>query len=543
MSNRIVIIGGLSAGPSAAAKARREDENAEILLFEKTNHISYATCGIPYALSGKIKDRDKLLVVKPQLLESRFKVEMHLNEPVEAIDTENKTVQTNQGSYHYDKLIYAAGAFAFTPDIKGLKENPNWAHAKSLEDYDRIIKSEAFQKAKRVSIIGAGLIGLETAENLVEKGLEVNVIERGQTVLGPWGQSFGYMAGEILKDHGVNLRTGSEVVELAEDGSLILDSGESLDSDFLIVSIGVIPNTGLLKDRGVETIGNGAIVVNDHMETSIKDVYAAGDCAAIPDQILNQSGWFPMGTHSNKAGRVAGVNAVGKNEVFKGGYGTAIMQLFDHTISKTGKNARDLERAGIPFERTLIIAGVTPGFYPDPSDLILEIFYHAESHRILGAELLGKKGVDKRTDVLATAIYAKLSIDDLPQLDLAYAPPYSPAKDPVVVAGFVAGNSMSKSYKEVGVEAAESLIDSKQDLQVLDLRNPGELKAGKIDASINIPLDQLRERLDELDSNKPTLVYCAKGLRGYLGTLILAQHGFGKLYNLAGGFTMWNKLH
>ena len=543
MSRRIIIIGGLSAGPSAAAKARREEEDAEILLFEKTNHISYATCGIPYALSGKINNRDKLLVVKPQLLETRFKVEMHLNEPVEAIDAKNKTIQTSLGEYSYDKLIYTAGAFAYTPSIDGLSTYPNWAHAKSLEDYDRIVQSEAFQNAKRVTIIGAGLIGLETAENLIHKGLEVNVIERGQTILGPWETNFGHMAGKVLQDNGVHLRTNSEVSAIEDNGDLKLKSGEVIPSDFLIISIGVVPNTGLLKDQGVQTLSNGAIVVNEKMETSLKDIYAAGDCAAIPDQILNQAGWFPMGTHSNKGGRVAGANAVGKQEVFKGAYGTAIMQLFDHTISKTGKNSRDLTRAGIPFERTLIISGVTPGFYPNPTDLIVEIFYHATTQVILGAELFGKRGVDKRTDVFATAIYAKLTIEDLTQLDLAYAPPFSPAKDPVVVAGFVAGNSTKNQYTEASVELAKELISNQKDLQIVDLRTPGELQVGKIEKSINIPLDQLRDRLNELDSQKTTLVYCAKGLRGYLGTLILQHYGFDQLHNLAGGFTFWNKVN
>ena len=538
MPKTIIVIGGLSAGPSAAAKARRQNENAQIILFEKTNHISYATCGIPYAFSGKIMDRDKLLVVKPELLERRFKIDVHLNDPVVAIDVINKTVTASSGQYQYDELIYAAGAYAFTPSIKGLNTYTNWAHAKSLDDFDRIIKSENFQNAKHVTVVGAGLIGLETAENLVERGLEVTVIERSKQVLGQWSDNFGFMAANILRDHGVDLKLGSSLIEISTNGELLLDTGESLNTDYLVMSIGVVPNTKLLVDQGVKTVSNGAIIVDEHMRSNIPNVYAAGDCAAIPDQITGGANWFPMGTHSNKAGRVAGGNAAGGNFLFKGGYGTAIMKLFDYTIARTGKTAKDLNGLKWDYETTTIIAGVTPGFYPGQEDLIVQIYYSSEDYKILGAEVIGKKGADKRIDVLATAIYAKLGISDLPNLDLAYAPPYSAAKDPVVVAGFVAENAQSGLFKELQPEDLELM----KDLQIVDLRNPSELNSGKVGKSINIPLDQLRERISELDPQRPTLVYCAKGLRGYLGALILKHNRFNQVYNLAGGFGYYKRL-
>lgn len=543
-NQRIIIIGGLSAGPSAAAKARREDEHAEILLFEKTNYISYATCGIPYAISGKIKDREKLIVVKPTLLENRFKVQMHLDEPVTGVDVNAKEVYTEKGVYEYDKLIYAAGATAFTPAVQGLDVFRAWSHAKSLEDFDRIVQASEFQNAETVAVVGAGLIGLETAENLIDMGKKVVVIERGPHILGPWDDKFTIMGEKILRENGIDLKLNAELIRIGEDGSLYFKDGSQTKADYLIMSIGVVPNTRMLADQGAETLGNGALIVNDKMETNLPDVYAAGDCAAIPDQLLEEPGWFPMGTHSNKAGRVAGANAVGAEEHFKGGYGTAIMKMFDYTIARTGLGPKKLNRIGKDFKSSFSMAGATPGFYPDQSFITTEIYYDPETKIILGAEAIGKRGVDKRIDVLSTAIYAKLTIEDLPQLDLAYAPPFSPAKDPVIVSGFVGENSEKGIYTEVKVDELDELINQVPDLQIIDVRNPDELrKLGHIPGAINIPLDQIRDRLDEIDKAHPILLYCAKGLRGYLSTLILHHNGFKELNNLAGGYTAYLNMY
>ncbi|OHX64264.1 FAD-dependent oxidoreductase [Flammeovirga pacifica] len=542
---RIIVIGGLSAGPSAAAKARRTDENAEIILFEKTANISYATCGIPYAFSGKIKDRNKLLVVKPDLLRQRFNIDVHLEEPVTNIDPESHIVYTAKGEYKYDKLVYATGGTAITPPIDGLAEYKEWAHAKTIEDFDRIVKSDILSSANNITIVGAGLIGLETAENLVQIGKKVTIVELGQHILGPWDDKFATMGEKVLSENGVNLQLGKSIKQINKDGSLILSDDTTIDSEFLIMSIGVKPITEMLTSKGAAHLPNGALIVNDKMETNLPDIYAAGDCASIPHIVTNAEGWFPMGTHSNKGGRVAGANAVGGNEVFPGGYGTAIMEMFDHTIARTGAGPKVLEREGIPFESTFIIANSHPGFYPGGKDMFIEIYYTKDTHVILGAELFGEKGVDKRTDVLATAIYAKLTIEDLPNLDLAYAPPFSPAKDPVIVAGFVAQNAQKGLFKEVNVAVAKAAFESNEDITILDVRNPLELEnAGKIDTrALNLPLDSLRENLDQIDRNKPLYVTCAKGLRGYLASLILAHNGFNNIHNIAGGFTAWKKIN
>ncbi|ANQ52147.2 FAD-dependent oxidoreductase [Flammeovirga sp. MY04] len=542
---RIIVIGGLSAGPSAAAKARRTDENAEIILFEKTANISYATCGIPYAFSGRIKDRNKLLVVKPDLLRQRFNIDVHLEEPVTNIDPDNHMVYTPKGEYKYDKLVYATGGTAITPPIEGLADYTEWAHAKTIEDFDRIIKSDVLNSANEITIVGAGLIGLETAENLMQIGKKVTIIELGKHILGPWDDKFATMGEKVLEDNGVSLELGKSIQKINTDGSLVLSDGKTISSDFLIMSIGVKPITEMLTSKGANHLPNGALIVNERMETNLPDIYAAGDCASIPHIVTNAEGWFPMGTHSNKGGRVAGANAVGGNETFPGGYGTAIMEMFDHTIARTGAGPKVLERDGIAYESTFIIANSHPGFYPGGKDMFIEIYYTPDTHVILGAELFGQKGVDKRADVLATAIYAKLTIEDLPNLDLAYAPPFSPAKDPVIVAGFVAQNAQKGLFKEVNVAIAKEAFESGDDITILDVRNPAELEnAGRIDdRALNLPLDTLRENLDKIDTKKPIYVTCAKGLRGYLASLILAHNGFQNIHNIAGGFTAWNKIN
>lgn len=544
--HRIIVIGGLSAGPSAVAKARRVNENAEILLFEKTSHISYATCGIPYALSGRIKTRDKLMVVGPDLLEKRFGVEVHLNEPVLSIDPEGHKVFTERGIYEYDKLVFAAGGTAVVPPIEHLESYENWAHAKTIEDFDRIMKRGVIDRADHITLVGAGLIGLETAENLIHKGKKVTVIEYADQVLSNWDQKFARMSETVLRDNGIELKLGTFVKAVDPyTNELILNTGERMFTDFTLIATSIKPNTEMLIQRGAEHLKNGALIVNPKMETSLPDIYAAGDCASIRDHLTSESGWFPMGTHSNKGGRTAGANAAGGNETFNGAYGTAIMKLFDHTIARTGMGPKSLRSAGMDFRSSLTITGATPSFYPDQKDIIMEIHYAPDSGKIYGAEIIGEHGVDKRIDVMSTAIYAGLTIEDLPNLDLAYAPPYSPAKDPVIVAGYVAQNSIKEDFTEVSVTEAARYFEStdENEYTILDVRTPSEIhKLGAIKNALNISLNDLRDRLEELETDKNIYVHCAKGIRGYLASLILVHHGFKNVFHMAGGFTAWTKI-
>ena len=544
MNKKIIVIGGLSAGPSAAAKARREDENAEIILFEKTENISYATCGIPYAFSGKIKNREKLIVVKPELLRDRFNIDVHLNEPVISIDPDKQEVITPKGTYQYHKLVYATGGSAIIPPIKNLDSCDLWTTCKTLEDYDKIIKDKVLEDKESIAIIGAGLIGIETAENLIEAGKTVHIIERGNDVLSIFSPMYSRLLRKVLTSNKVNVHLNTTATELnLKDNELILDDGRVIPADYLIIGIGVIPNTKMLKDKGAKTSPNGALIVDENMKTSLPNVYSAGDCVVLNNLITDNYQYFPMGTHSNKGGRTAGVNISShkENRTFKGAYGTGIVKVFDYTAGRTGLTPNLTQN--FPYKSSLIVAKSHPGFYPDGSDVFVTLYFEEDSLRIVGAEVFGKVGVDKRIDVLATAIYAKLSIEDLPNLDLAYAPPFSPAKDPIIVAAYAGENEILGDFSTILPLELNDMIRSKESFQLVDVRNPDEIeKLGKIENAINIPLDDLRGRINELDKEHPVYIYCAKGMRGYIASRILEHNDFDNVTNISGGFNVWNML-
>lgn len=552
----IIIVGGLSAGPSAAAKARRENEHARIMLFEKTADISYATCGIPYALSGVIASRDKLLVVRPELLQQRFNIEMHLGETVLDIDAPAQEVITTRGRYHYDQLVFAAGARAVIPPIAGddgaspdtWQQAPNWSTVRSLDDFDRLTPLLTDGRTRRAVVLGGGLIGVETAENLHKRGIAVTVIEGAEQILAQWSPPFAHFAQTVMTEHGVEVITGHSAQTIhTADGRITAvtvtnRAGQQrrLDTDLLLLSTGIRPNTEMLLRQGAQAMPNGALIVNDQMQTSLPHIYAAGDCVALPNPLSGTRSYLPLGTHSNKAGRTTGINAVGAvTDRYPGGYGTAIVQVFNFTLARTGLTQREL--GDRPVARSYIHANATPSYYPDARDMVLEITYEPETGRLLAAEAFGEHGVDKRIDVLATCLYAGLTVEDLPNLDLAYAPPYSPAKDPVVVAGYVAGNHRRHQCAPLSpMQFAQALAASPQSYQLLDVRTASERSChGAIAGGLHIELDQLRDRLHELDHNRPVYVYCARGTRGYLAALILKHHGFGVVRNLAGGFKAW----
>lgn len=544
--NKILVVGGLSAGPSAAAKARREDENAEIILFEKGANISYATCGMPYAFSGVIESRDKLIVVKPQLLRDRFNIDVKLNEEVTDINPETKVLTTPKGTYDYDKLIFATGASSLVPPIKGLQNTSNWSTCRTMSDFDKIMAEVLPDAAQNISVIGSGLIGVEVAENLAEAGKNVTLIEGGSEVLPMWESHFGYFAHSVLEDHNIKVIDSTFVQEFfTEKGkitSVKLNELEQLDTDFVILSIGIKPNTNLLTTKGAAHLKNGALKVNEKMETSLKDIYAAGDNAAIKNLQTGDYDYFPLGTHSNKGGRAAGANAAGKDILFKGAYKTAIIKVFDYTLARTGHNSKTLDILNIPYKKLTSVAGATPSYYPNQKDLIIELYYHADTEEILGAELFGAHGVDKRVDVLATAIFAKLKVSDLSQLDLAYAPPFSPAKDPLVVTSFMAENISKDKCSQLTVHEMEAYLENKNsdDYTIVDIRETHEYQKGFIKNAINMPLDSLRQNLDAIkDKDKALIIYCQRGLRGYLARLIFKHYGFKNVISIAGGFKLW----
>lgn len=544
MQKRIIIIGGLSAGPSAAAKARRENESAEILLFERSSNISYATCGIPYALSGVIPSRDKLLVVEAKLLEDRFNIDVRLNEEVTDISPENKTVTTTKGEYTYDSLVFATGARAMVPPIENIDKSNNWSTVRSLADFDKIMKVGLLDSVKNITILGAGLIGVEVAENINKLGKHVTLVEGNPNILSMWQPKFSQFAQYELEQHGIEVITGQFAKKFEIDGERItqvnLSNGLLIDTDFVIVSTGIRPNTEILLSKGAESIGNGALKVNERMETSLPGIYAAGDNVSVRNLQTGQYDYFPLGTHSNKEGRTAGANAAGGNEIFKGAYRTAIIKIFEYTLARTGLNPTELEKLGLKYKTNLIITGSTPGYYPGQKDIIIEMYYNPDDHRIYGAEIFGEIGVDKRIDVLSTAIYANLKMTDLQHLDLAYAPPYAPAKDPVIVNGFVSSNTINGNYSEISAEDLVTYLATNPDIQLVDVRSESEVrKSGKIQNALNINLHELRNELTRLDKNKETILYCARGLRGYVASRILTQNGFTHVKNLSGGYKLW----
>ncbi|MCT4582560.1 MAG: FAD-dependent oxidoreductase [Flavobacteriales bacterium] len=546
---RIIVIGGLSAGPSAAAKARRENEEAEIILFEKGANISYATCGMPYALSGVIENREKLIVVKPDLMRERFNINVKLNEEIIKVDSKNKVVYSSKGDYEYDSLIFATGARSIVPPIKGIQESDNWSTCRTMGDFDKISKEALPEEAQHITVIGAGLIGVEVAENLIEAGKKVTLIEGANEILPMWENKFGYFAKSALEEKGIEVITNTLVNTFETTNNKIksikISDTKHIKTDYVIMSIGIKPNTELLINEGAQHIANGALIVNERMETSLKDIYAAGDNVSIKNLQTNEHDYFPLGTHSNKGGRTAGANASGLNLSFKGAYKTAIIKVFDYTLARTGMNSSALTKAEIPFKTVLTITGSTPSYYPGQTDLITEIYYHADTNEILGAELFGEIGVDKRIDVLSTAIFAKLKVHDLAQLDLAYAPPFSPAKDPLVVSGFVSENISSDNCNQISVATFDDYIsNNKSDsYTLLDVRNEHEFLDGHLPEALNISLPKLRENLDILDKTKPIILYCQKGLRGYIARLILKHNGFNQVSSLAGGYKLWKMLN
>jgi rhodanese-related sulfurtransferase len=415
-------------------------------------------------------------------------------------------------------------------------------------DFDKITNEGLTESSKHITVIGAGLIGVEVAENLNEAGKKVTLIEGASHVLNMWQQKFGNFAQNVLQSEGIEVLTETMVSKfnINEDGKIFAvetKDGKSIPTDFVILSVGIKPNTELLLAEGAEAIENGALKVNEFMETSIKDVYAAGDNVSIKNVQTGEYGYFPLGTHSNKSGRAAGANAVGRNVEFKGAYNTAIVKVFDYTLARTGMNRATLTKRGISFKTVLSVAGSTPGYYPGQKDLITEIYYNPDTEEIYGAELFGEVGVDKRIDVISTAIFAKLKITDLAQLDLAYAPPFSPAKDPVVVTSYITENILNNRSEQMSVEELNAYLNenSRDDYLLIDSRTAAEYEKGTIPGAINFPLDSLRQNINYIkNQNKYIIIFCQRGLRGYLAESILRNNGITNVVNVAGGYKLWS---
>lgn len=541
MTEKILIVGGVAGGMSAATRLRRLNENAEIIVFEKGPYVSFANCGLPYYVGGEIAEREKLIVQSAKALKNRFNLEVRENSEVIAIDSEGKkvTVVSNGESYveSYDKLILSPGAKPLIPQIKGLNQATNVFSLRNIPDVDKIMTYLKAKAPKSATIIGAGFVGLEMAENLAKRGLSVTIVEKAPHVLPTIDREMAAFVNEELIKNNLSVMTNRGAVEFKND-EILLDNGESLQSDLTILSVGIQPETSLAKSAGIKLGLRNAILVDEHYETSVKDIYAVGDAIVVKNQ-LGQDALISLASPANRQGRQVADIISGLPVKNRGSLGTAIVRVFDLQVASTGLSEFQLRGLKINHKTVHVTANNHAGYYPDATSIVLKLIFEPESGQIFGAQAIGKEGVDKRIDILSTAIKAKLTIFDLPELELTYAPPFGSAKDPVNMAGYAAinlllGQSENIQWHELAAELAKGKV-------LLDVRNPNELAKGKFKNSQNIPLDDLRERLNELDKKTEYIVSCQSGLRSYNAERILKQEGY-KVKNLDGAFGLYSKV-
>ncbi|KZL91387.1 CoA-disulfide reductase [Clostridium magnum] len=536
---KILIVGGVAGGASAAARLRRLDENAEIIMFEKGEYISFANCGLPYYIGETIKEREKLLVQTPEAMNERFKIDVRVNSQVVAVDTKNKKVKVNsktKGEYeeNYDYLILSPGAAPIRPSIEGIQSDKIFT-LRNVPDTDKIKDYVDKGNIKNAVVIGGGYIGVEMAENLKERGLNVALVEAAPHILAPFDSDMVTFAEKELEDNGVGIVLNDGVKEFKEDGNglnVVLNSGKALYADIVILAIGVKPDTAFLKESGIEFGPRGHIIVNNKMQTNVEGVYAVGDAIEVVDFVNGSKTAIALAGPANKQGRIAADNVCGLNSNYKGTMGTAIIKVFGLTGASTGNNERTLKAKNIPYRVIYVHPNSSAGYYPGGAPMSIKLIFSDEG-KILGAQAFGYVGVDKRMDDIAVTMRLGGTIYDLAELELAYAPPYSSAKDPVNMAGFVAENVLAGRHEVILPEDIDNRY--KEKTQLVDVRTELEYSNGSIEGAINIPVDNLRDRINELDKNKEILVHCQVGLRGYIAARILMANGF-KVKNLTGGY-------
>ncbi|MDD2687511.1 MAG: FAD-dependent oxidoreductase [Bacteroidales bacterium] len=538
-----IIIGGVAGGATAAARIRRNDESCEILLFEKGKYISYANCGLPYYIGGVINDREKLFLQTPQSFGTRFHVDVRVEQEVIAIDSTHKTITVrkangDQYSETYDKLLLSPGAKPFSPPIPGIDEEGIFT-LRNVSDTDAIKQYIQTHDIKKAVIVGAGFIGLEMAENLHHIGAEISIVEKLEQVMAPMDYSMAAIIHEHLQLKGVNLYLGKSVTAFHRTNNQIeisLDSNETLSSDMVILSIGVRPETQLAVDAGLKIGETKGIWVDEYLQTSQEDIYAVGDAIEFPHPITGKPWLNYLANPANRQGRLVADNMVfGNKEKYEGAIGTSIAKVFDMTAAATGLSAKYLRSMNIPYKSSTTHSGSHAGYYPNAFNITIKITFHPETGRLYGGQCIGIEGIDKRIDQLALLIKTGGSIYDLIKLEHAYAPPFSSAKDPIAIAGYVAHNIISGRMPVIYWR--DILNTEPSSYTLIDVRTKEEFKLGAIPNAINIPVDDLRSRLNEIPSDKPIYLYCKIGLRGYLAQQILIGNGFKNVYNLVGGYT------
>lgn len=539
---KVVIVGGVAGGASLAARLRRLDENAQIIMFERGSYISFANCGLPYYIGGVITDRDELLLQTPESFNARFDVDVRIDSEVVGIDRAAKTVQVKSGNKTYtetyDVLALSPGSSPIMPNIAGA-DSDKVMKLWTIPDMDKIVA--AAKGAKSAVVIGGGFIGVEMAENLKHAGLDVTLIDMMDHVMPNLDFEMAQILHKHMSEKGVKLALGQAVKGFKEtdDGIIVSTDKAEYSADFAILSVGVRPNSELAKDCGLELGDKGGIVVDEHLKTSDESIYAVGDVVEVIHFVSGEKCMIPLAGPANKMGRMAADNICGMGRTYKGTLGSGVAKVFDMSAANTGLNEKQLMDAGKKINDDYIVTVLHPlnhaGYYPGGETMCLKVIFDTNG-KVLGAQAVGGSGVDKRIDVIATAMRFGATADDLQEIELCYAPPFSSGKDPVNMAGFAAENILGNVVSNI---TFRELADLPSDTVLLDVRTPGEVKWGAIEGNVNIPVDDLRARIGELDKNKDVVVYCAVGIRAYIACRILISNGFKNVRNLSGGYTTY----
>ena len=544
MSKKVIIVGGVAGGASCAARLRRLDEGAEIILFEKGPYISFANCGLPYYIGGVITDRDKLLLQTPEAFNARFNVDVRIKSEVMGIDREAKTVTVASGgktyTESYDTLVLSPGSTPLRPPIPGI-DDERIMQLWTIPDMDKIVSAVRDKGASRAVVIGGGFIGLEVAENFIHAGLDVTLVEMMDQVMPPVDFDMAQMLHKHMSENGVKLVLGDGVKEFEakEDAVTVVTGTKRIKADIVVLAIGVRPNSKLAQDCGLACNKRGGIIIDEYLRTSDENIYAVGDVVEIENFITREKAMVPLAGPANKMGRMAADNICGMNRKYGGTLGSGVAKVFDMTTASTGLNEKRLTAMGKKLNEDYKVTILHPlshaGYYPGGMPLTLKLLFDMDG-KVLGAQAVGYEGVEKRIDVLSTAIYFGATVYDLEEIELCYAPPYSSAKDPSNMAGFSAENLLNGTVDNITVAEMEGLS---AETVILDVRMDTEVSMGAVPGSINIPVDSLRDKLDTLDKDKPYVVYCAVGIRAYIACRILMQNGFKNVRNLAGGYSSY----
>ncbi len=541
---KIVIAGGVAVGAGTAARLRRLNEKAEIILLEKGEYVSFANCGLPYYIAGEIKEREELILNTPESLRARFHIDVRVKNELVSIDRDHKTVTIldhDKGqSYEesYDKLVLAQGAAPIRPPIPGI-DFSNVYQLRSVPDVDAIQDKISSDLVKHAVVIGAGFIGIEMVEAFLLRGLKVSLIEKAPQIMPPADPEMTIPVIKALEKAGVELILNDGIQSLQGDGvaqRVVLESGNEVAGDMFLLGLGVRPDSVIAKQSGLDLGVAGSIKVNEYLQSSDPDIYAAGDLADSTFQSTGEDTWIPLAGPANKQARVIANHMMGRPGKFAGVLGTSIVRFQDQVLAQTGLTEKSAKRANQPYKVSYTISKHHAGYYPGAKDMIIKLLFTPDEGKIIGAQITGTEGVDKRIDVLATAIYSKLTVTDLMELDLAYAPPFGSAKDPIIMAAMTAQNILDGLVEVVQTEHFDMFAPN---VQIVDVRDPDETAKGSMEGAKLIPLPGFRDHINELDPNHPVVLYCRSGFRSYVASRILRQHGFQSVYNWAGGYTLW----